>query len=366
MKKEKLAIYPFSKECMVFSDYYDMIDEKYCLAEAASPLVWGMTGMKIKTADGEITLKKSPDEFTEDIDVLLIPEFYISVKAEEPLINVIAKYMSEVKKVIYYAEFSYEGKKKLTDRAKELGIEFVDLREYSGSADIDYGNNIYECDIPVVAIAGVWENTNKFETALSVKRSLISKGYKVLQIGSRGYAGLFGAYPFPDFMLDPEISEFEKPNMFSSYINQLAEKESPDVIIVCIPGAMQMINEKFPNRSGILQYTAFQALKPDYVLVCSMYENHPDIYNGLLKNLCNYRYGVGLDAINLSRLYVDITTSNESGRLNTLYADDEMMDEAFSKSELCEALITDITLSGQGEIIADDIVKKLTGECVGV
>lgn len=362
MSKERIAIYPFSRECNVFSDYYDMISENYCIVEAASPLVWRITGKVLKTSEGEITIKKSPSEFEKEADTLLIPDFAIGKTAESGLINEIFKYMPKVKKIMYYGSLSYEGKQKLIDKAEELKIEFADFRDYSHEHNVDFDVMIEYCDVPVVAIAGVWENTNKFQAALAVNQALTKKGYNVLQIGSRGYAELFGAVPFPAFMLDPCVSEFNKPLMFSSYIKALAEKNKPDIIIVCIPGSMQMMNESFPNGSGVLQYTVFQALKPDYVLICSMYEPNPDIYNGLMKNLCMYRYGVELDAINMSRLCFDANTSTELLELYTISADDDMMKEALAKADKCEALLTDVTVEGQGEVIVESIIRKLSEE----
>ncbi|WP_294413956.1 TIGR04066 family peptide maturation system protein [uncultured Ruminococcus sp.] len=366
MNKERIAIYPFSTECNVFSDFCDMIGENYCLVEAASPLVWGLTDQIIKTSEGEITVRKSPAEFEKEVDTLLIPDFYISEKAESALINEISKYMPKVRKVVYYGGFSNKGKQKLIDIAAELSVDFKDLRDYSNSTEVHFNTIIEDIDIPLIAVAGVWENTNKFETALAINRSLKKQGYKVLQVGSRGYADMFGAVPFPDFMLDPSVSEFDKPLMFSLFLKELVYKEKPDVIIVSIPGATQSLNGIFPNRSGVLQFITFQAMTPDYVVMCSMFETNPDVYTDMVKNLCYYRYGVSVDAISMSGMYFDISYINETHELSTLLATDEQLSTSLQKVTDNELLITDITAEGQGDRIAEDIINKLAAENISI
>lgn len=360
MNKKRIVVYPFNEECKVFSDYLELLDEKYIFAEAASPAAWGFAGKTINTSEGEYVIKKSPTEFEGEADILLIPDFVIMEKAEPSLISEIISFIPFVEKVIYYAGFSEKSKKIITDKCFETGCEFWDLKNYSDSYNFDIENKIINTKVPVVAVAGLWEDTDKFKVALSLRRGLINNGYKVSQIGSRGYAELFGAHPFPSFMMNTGISEFIKPIMFSKYIDNIVKEENPDIIIVGIPGSLQSLNNDFPNNCGILPYMTFQALNVDYFVLCTFFDTNPLKFNKAISDMCMYKYGVKPDMIHMSKTSIDMLSTNERHRIHYFHTDDETVNNTISSVYGDDNLMTNLTYAENEKMVAGKIIEKLS------
>lgn len=319
MTKKKIAIYPYIDECIVFSDFIDLIAEEYTFSEAAAPRSWGNFGKIIVTSYGNDTVKKSPKDFTRDNDILLIPEINIEPVAEDGIVKEIIDYIPSVKKIVYCACFTNLGRNKIIETCKKYNCEFEDLKDYSDTEDNDvYYSNLRRyldserhqkvvkclipCDVPIVAISGEWESTDKFPIQLKLLRSMKKYGYKVSMVGSSHLSVFFGAHNFPKIMFNTSVSEFDKPNIFSRYIYNISVEEEPDIMIVGIPGSAQAYNSVETNNFGILPFIAFQGIEPDYFIFSSTYrEGAGELINELSK-MCKYKYGVKPDLIHMSNI----------------------------------------------------------------
>ncbi len=364
MSKKRIAVYPFSEECMVFSEHNDLISDEYIFAEAASPEIWEESGRSIKTSEGEYVIKTSPSEFESKVDILLVPEFEIAKSAERGIVSKIIEFVPEVDEVIYYGKFTENNKQKIKDKCEKCRCAFSDRRDISAGIDfVTSEQEIVVPDVPVVAVAGAWENTGKFDVLLSLKRKFMNEGYKTAVIGSRGYSDIFGCFNYPDEVFASDVSERIKPVIMNRYLNQIISDSEPDIVIVGVPGSLQPLTEKYTNGFGITPFIAFQSFVADFMVLCSFFgEDDIEFYDETSK-MCKYRYGIFPDVYHMSDMYIDVSESNEKGKAmsHTVYKERTVnaLEKLKNKSS---TPVIDLSSDENIDFVFNMIIDKLTGD----
>ena len=370
MEIKRIGIYPFNDECMVFPEYSNLLNSEYRICEAASLNGWGFVGKNIKLESDNYQIKASPALFNNKIDILFVPEFDASESVEEFIVNEIIGMAPEVSEIMCAANLSEAGVNKIRQACgdQNLKCKFLKLVEKALSDDItaihnDGRRNLEKIDVPIIVIAGLWENTDKFKTSLVLRNKLLKEGYRVSQIGSRNYCELFGFHSFPGFMTDSKISEIDKPLMLNRYVKKIADSEESDVIIIGIPGSIQSFNEKYTNRFGILPYITFQALSVDFLIMCTFYEYSSVKFLDEISQLCKYRFSCCADAYHMSNLYIDLAETEEKNKVITNRIPRNIINKTL-KDNYGESKIPVFNLYEDRDVdrLFDLILNKLSGD----
>ena len=363
MEKKKMAIYPFNNECIVFSEFVNEISDKYIFCEAAAPRSWYYSSKKINTSKGEYTVKNSIRDFEQKCDVLLIPDFGELFFAEESIAKEICKHTDKFSEIISDAYFSEDSIMMIEEKCKATGCTFRNLKNISDNIKLpEISQYICRNNVPIIAVAGTWDNTDKFFVQLQLKRKLETIGYKVSLIASREYAELFGAHRFPEFMLCQHQPENIKPVVFSEYIHKLEETEKPDVIIVGVPGPIHSLSEKVTKGFGILPYITFQSICPDFFIYCSLLFDKKEIMEdeGML---CAYRLGVYPDIVHVSRLSVKIDEQASSAGYVKTRKDKEPVNRIIDEINSSKKIVAiDLTDNECIDMMMETIENKLCHE----
>lgn len=377
----RIAVYPYNDDCSVFSDYVDMLSEKYAFSEAASPRSWGFTGKSIMTSDGEDTVKVSTKNFTKNNDILLIPDFTIEPIAEKGILKEIMYYVPSISRVICCADLTEKSIAELKNFCERSNCEFFNSKDYSHGAEeaknlgyeekryayldsTDYYRafkDVSDCDVPVAVVSGEWESTDKFAVQLSLLRGLRKNGYKVSMIGSNFYSIFFGVNCFPTFMFCETVNEANKPHIFSRYVKRISMMEEPDIIIVGIPGSAQPYNRAETDRFGMMPYMTFQGLEPDYFIFTSIYRNDSRRILEELSNMCRYKYGVTPDMIHMSDLVISTDDDYDFG-ISLEKTDRENVDRVIEE-EYGEdnEFVMNILAKDNDDKVVEHLVNKLSG-----
>lgn len=369
MKCERIGIYPFNNDCNIFIQHSDLISPSYKVCELASLKGWGYADKNVTLYSEDYQIKSSPQEFEQTVDSLFVPEFDVSEQVENIIVNEIVNYIPKINKIMCYAKLTDNNLHRLKSECSSSGNCMLyyayeadktdDHKQYLKEDEV----HLEQIDIPVIAVAGMWENTDKFKTSLVLRDKLIKEGYKVTQVGSRKYCELFGFHSFPDFMLDPEISENKKPLLFNRYIKKIAENENPDVIIIGVPGSIQSFSEKHTNHFGILPYLVFQSVLVDFLVMCTFYENSSTEFLEEVFNLCKYRLSGTVDVFHMSNLFFDMDETLEKGLISTNKLPLEMVErtiqEKFSESRLP---VINIYEKNSGDKLYNMIIDKLSND----
>jgi len=163
--------------------------------------------------------------------------------------------------------------------------------------DTHYSTSLSRIGVPVIAIMGQGENTQKFEVQLGLREVFQRMGYRVLQFGTKHYSEIFGMHCYPECN---ELPLWKKIIMLNKHFAQLIEETKPDVMILGVPGGMMPVNAIHHNLFGEIAIAVCEAASPDIAIV-SFYENL--VTDGMIEMSTKYaegRLGSSIDYVHVS------------------------------------------------------------------
>lgn len=273
MRNKKLSVFPVSSELMPLIRHSE--SSGYDIHTLIAPKAFGYWGRDAGFVDGGSSIGKIVVDSVSDDEIFPGEVLYIDfhVKAAKE------KYVSIIKK------FSQNGGKIVASRL--LKIILLDLGvpiEYIGGNPVELSLNsyLYMINVPTVLILGAGEQTDKFDIQLNLRDYFISKGYSVLQYGSKDYSAFLGFLPLPDFMFDA-IGFEKKVLSLNSYLYTQISDQKPDVLILGVPGGIQRASIKEPRYFGELAYVISNSVNPDVCIMSLYNSNHSETFLSELK-----------------------------------------------------------------------------------
>lgn len=319
MNKIRLGIYPYSVEFEPVLRHISLLDPEIEIQALISPKGWGLTGKTISAINKEKswTVVSGLDSVLNEINTIFIPDFQTNERTEILIVKEILKIIPNIDKVILAAKLTNNNVELLQGACAESGCIFENLNNKAESFDFKpdiitaLDIPLEQINVPIVAIAGLWEETDKFEVSLALREKFIQNGYHITQIGSRNYCEMLGFHSFPNFMYDINMDAVGKIMNFNRWVKQLTKSEDPDLIIITVPGAIKNLNDKFPKGFGVLPHILFQAMAVDVLLFCTTFEWGAIELLDELSTICKYSFGCEVDCFHMSNMFFDINTSLE-------------------------------------------------------
>lgn len=327
----------------------------YEIVGVLSPSGWGVNGKDAGIVDGGkdigVNILETIDYEQEFQGVLIVADC-TNVEIEQAVLIYAEDAINHDKEIIFATEVSDKVKELCSNKPGQITY-LIDKQPI-----IKHRWKLIQINTPVVVIAGLNELTHKFKIQLEVNQYFRRQGYKVSHIGSKQYGGLFGIHSFPDFMYS-DLNETEKIYRFNKFIKDIEKQEQPDVIIVGVPGGIMPYNEKFPGYFGITMFEVMQAIRPDVLVMSCLYENYNAKYFENLATGIRYKYGIDVDAFNISTFQVDTNESEQSRVLQyykVTYNEVAKLIDSYVDSEIP---IFNIMNGSDGQKIAELVLNKL-------
>lgn len=327
----------------------------YEIVGVLSPSGWGVNGKDAGIVDGGkdigVNILETIDYEQEFQGVLIVADC-TNVEIEQAVLIYAEDAINHDKEIIFATEVSDKVKELCSNKPGQITY-LIDKQPI-----IKHRWKLIQINTPVVVIAGLNELTHKFKIQLEVNQYFRRQGYKVSHIGSKQYGGLFGIHSFPDFMYS-DLNETEKIYRFNKFIMDIEKQEQPDVIIVGVPGGIMPYNEKFPGYFGITMFEVMQAIRPDVLVMSCLYENYNAKYFENLATGIRYKYGIDVDAFNISTFQVDTNESEQSRVLQyykVTYNEVAKLIDSYVDSEIP---IFNIMNGSDGQKIAELVLNKL-------
>lgn len=327
--KRKAIIFPYNSECAPIMRNRELLVEHDIVA-CISPVGYGLLGKDAAFAyggdnTGMIVSDRGIDEI--DFEDLLICKSSSDFTAIIiPQIEAAAK---RGKKIIFMYDLEEEYRKKVEDICSKnhVNITVKTNRIMNVSKLAEHENEIIPISVPVIFVAGVIENTNKFDVQLGLRSFLQKKGYKVSQIGTKEYCELFGFHAVPQFMFTNEISETEKIVFFNRVCKSIEIQEKPDVFLIGIPGATMVFNEVITNKFGITAYEMSNAVRSDAAIMCVPYEGYDASLLKMIQTSSKYKFDMQVDCFNMANKHFDAARSKAEKILLFITTSIELVDE---------------------------------------
>jgi peptide maturation system protein (TIGR04066 family) len=308
-----LMIFPFCREFSEFARCVKVLTE-YDKVILISPKGFGFEGEDACICDGG-----------DELNILILSDF------DEEIKNVNAVFFGYTKSSISVK--SYIKKIKVAfDLNKKVYIT-RDLVDYLGNIDelkqaeiLDYNQrslkenltkNLLPISVPVVVIAGVGNNCDKFNIQLKLRDLFNRNGYQVMNFGSKKFSGLFGIETLPQFLFD-NLDNSTKIRQLNAYINELVNKEKPDVVIIGIPGGIMQLNPFKFDEFGELAFLISNAIKADISILSIYKQDYNKEFLDNLINLCKYRYNFNVNYINIANTDFYISPEEKECQYTTI------------------------------------------------
>ncbi len=315
MTKKRTLIYPFDQQFLpviLCPSFPADIDLKY----AVSPKGWGLNGKDIGEIEGGekfgiqissdfasalkdcVAVIFSSSDNHIDLDSYVIPKVYEAASEGKEIyccVKISQTEYDDILKICDHsnAKFHYYGNNSLIEH--QYPIE-----------NFKHATYLHKIDTPIIMCAGLTEYSGKFKTQLGLASYARSLGYKASLISSRGYSELIQEHPIPSFMFDNNFNESEKIISFNHYIKYIEDTESPDLIIVGIPGGILPLDPNAPSWFGVTAYEITRAVSPDAGILTLYYdENYSQAQLEEIAAIAKYRFALDVNAFVMSNIVFD-------------------------------------------------------------
>lgn len=313
MKNEyKTIIYPFDIEAAPLLRHNKLINNLN-FTHVISLNGWGFSGKDASCADNGpyigMTVDSDFDKALESCDTVFFSNSSTKIDLNTSIYPKIIKAAENFKNIICTIQLENEILDKVSHICNKNNTLFEYFTNTSSEVNSPGVEEIYKINTPIIFVAGTCERTHKFEIQLNLRENIEKMGYKISQIGTRHYCELMGFHSFPKFMYSKYITESEKVTLFNYYIKNIEAKEKPDVIIIGVPGGTMPFNNEFTNKFGILAYEISQAVRPDAVILSTLYQNYESNFYQLISNSYKHKFGYNIDCCNIANAAVNVSGS---------------------------------------------------------
>lgn len=367
MNKEKMIIYPYDEEFGPVLRHRELLKE-YEVVGLVSPRGWGLTGKDAGEADNGchvgINITSDFDGSIDKCDIVLFSESRIQLEFEKYIMPKVMKAVETGKDIIFTFPLENDIYNTISKECKAHKVNFKyynspDVQEAFHGIEVE-NECIYDIETPVIFVMGIGERANKFEIQLALRENILKMGYKITQVGTRGYCELIGFHSFPRFMYSHTISETNKIVLFNHFIKKLEKDECPDVIIVGVPGGIMPFNNMLPNRFGILAYEVSQAVTPDTSIFSCYYAEYYPEYFSRTADAVRYRLGCKVDCYNMANIMFDWGDSKNNNKMVYTSLNSKFIDEKLKDYEQLDPPLFNVLNREGADGITNCLINKLT------
>ena len=328
MSKMTAMLYPFSLSAASIPRYRHMISQ-FELRALVSPIGLGLDGRDSGFVDegaptGMIVTCSFEDALA-DCDAVIAAEYEFedNERFYGKVVQNLKLAMEKGKHVHCLLKLDSSLVTELEEHAKKYQITFIYYANPIYNSKPAYSKisykKILQPDSPVITVLSLQQNCSKFEIQLAIRDAFIKKGFRVSQIGSKHYCGMFGFHSFPGFMFGNQLDEETKIFALNQFIRDIEANEQPDVIIIGVPGGFMRYNDRVINGFGITAYEVGCTVMPDFTLLGIPCDIISDDYITLLAETLKYRNGMLMDCLYMSNIKINEDSMNEQAFLPLTY-----------------------------------------------
>lgn len=303
-----VAVFPYDNEMYPYLQHSSML-KNINIQILLSPNGWAVERENICGYTLQTTL--SEDDY-QKIDAVWITGSANKIQ-DDQICEVLEDMLKHGKKVLFARVVQEPVYSKILQLVKKYSGNMIDVMKANEISDIDISPlALHDIYTPIICVAGVGEQTGKFEVQLAIKRYLEENGYHAILVSSRNDSVfLNNTYSFPDFM-DSNIPSEQKIILYNHFIKKIEQEERPEVIILGVPEGIMPISKFQVGYFGIHAFEILNAVNPDFLVMCLYGNNVSDKYVSEMKQIVKYKYMSDIDCFYLSDTAQDVFTVNRS------------------------------------------------------
>ena len=169
----------------------------------------------------------------------------------------------------------------------------------------DSSNELEQMTCPVIRIVGLGQDCGKLEAHLRLQSYFQDHGFRVASIASRSDFRIDGVMGFPWAIFASHASDEVQVVLFNHFLAAVVKDQSPDVLILTVPGGLCLTTRGIRAQFGVLHYKIADAVRPD-VVICSLYHGEYSAQGmSLMSGAAARRMGRPIDFFLLTENLID-------------------------------------------------------------
>lgn len=248
----KTMIYPYDEESYPLVKFKNRLSEIE-IVKTVSPKGWRFKENEINGIKVEYDFITALDE----CEAVWFVEPMLELPFEEMIIPKLDLAIQKNKSIIWTRKENLKCDKEYKRIEKETdGVE----------ENLFESEELYKIDIPVIAVLGITERTNKYEIQLALQQELEMRGINTYILGSRNIPFFSRVFRIPEKLLNMQNDRYQILG-FNHYVKRIEKVYQPDCIIVGVPGETSAFSTKIVNNFGMLCKKMLEAINPDLVVL---------------------------------------------------------------------------------------------------
>ena len=318
IKVKEAAIYPYNPELVGIVRHLNQMNYTIRIKRVVAPKGFRCdgkdAGLLYNKPEMGIAVTENIEEAIDDCDCLIIADGSYLDRLRSVIIQNMYLALQMGKEVICTMKLTDDELVNITGKDNHVRTPFSYNPEYLTLDELKTNTigKLYSPQAPVVFISEAISGLDAFEITLGMTNYIRQEGYRTVTIAEKSLGGLLNIKSTPEFMWGCKMDDNDKVYALNQYIKQLEQKEKPDIIVIQLPGSIMKFNDKLTAGFGILPYLIGLAVQADYMIFCSNFLTIEPIYFEKLSERFDHQIGIGIDAIHVSNVMVDVGASMEN------------------------------------------------------
>ncbi|MFZ2538236.1 MAG: TIGR04066 family peptide maturation system protein [Oscillospiraceae bacterium] len=368
MKRLKnVMIYPFREQHISTVKYLSAFHESFTVGAVCAPTGLGLIGKDVSHVANRdplgIIVEGDPKQALDKNDMLLILSETDDV-VRRLAVDLMIDAANQKKDIFCLMELSDEENDKLEALCKannclfECNLSSVDNQILNKT--IGYRKKIYKPSVPVMFVGGLIESADQMEILVGMTNELRQKGYRVSAFGNGEACNFLGLHSYK-FILNTENAP-KMIKQLNHFVQEVEEDESPDIILIQVPGAMLRYNDVLTGDFGIYTYLFSQAFIPDYFICCSMYDILEESFFKMVSSDFERRFGFKVDGIHPSNQLIDSMDSIQKKEIVCVHVSQNQLENTLENLKKNASIpVYNLLHKIQQECAVEDMLTSLAG-----
>lgn len=185
----------------------------------------------------------------------------------------------------------------------------------------------------VVVMSSLFANSDDFNALCLLRNEFVDKGYNVTVVSTSRYAKMAGFCRFPLEIIENRVAMQSAVMSINNYFSSIEEHYAPDIILLHLCNGMLKYSDICHEDFGVVAFAISQSISSDYSKL-SIPISEIDVISKenfhQIENFIKYRFGFQLDAVMVSANTINLSESEELGRVSY-----DSISESEAKEKMC-------------------------------
>lgn len=278
--------------------------------------------------------------------------------------GIIDKYLEFTiqKSILQNKEIFWSYEKYISNKLSEYPL-LKNLINQNTYEELSGSKELFDINTSIIFVLGFSENTNKYNTLLSLHKELKIQDLNVYTLSARKSKDFDDINTLPGFIYDCNVNTTDKILFLNHYICNIENTIHPDLILIEVPGGIGRYSRKLVNGFGEYLFIFSNAIPSDCNILNLPVDNYNHSYFIDINNLLVNKYDLEIDFFNIINKRLRFDDSHMIHEFCYLNVGDDIVENIISKIKKQNNNINNIfNLNNKKEVclLTDKIIEILS------